>query len=121
ELRAATGAQFHGVDRGTHGDVAQRQVVARLDVGARPGLDPVALLEVLRRDDVALLAVQVVQQCDAGRAVRVVLDVRDLRRYAVLVDPLEVDQTVLALVPAALVPRGNPAVRVAPALAVYRD
>src|SRR6195952_3691258 len=35
-LRAATGAELHGVDHGARGDVAQRQVVTRLDVGVRP-------------------------------------------------------------------------------------
>src|SRR4029078_12930647 len=94
---AATRTALHAGDGGADRDVAQRQVVAGLDVGARTGLDPVALLDVLRRDDVPLLAVGVVQQRDARRAVRVVLDVSDLRRHAVLVDPLEVDQTVLAL------------------------
>jgi hypothetical protein len=82
---------------------------------------PVALLEVLRREDVALLAVGVVQQRDAGGAVRVVLDVRDLGRHAVLVDPLEVDQPVLPLVAAALVPRGDAAVDVAATLLGQRD
>src|SRR5439155_4938781 len=57
ELRATARTQFHGVHRGTDRDVAQRQVVARLDVGTRPGFDAVALAQVLRRDDVPLLAV----------------------------------------------------------------
>ena len=56
--------------------------------------------------DVALLAVDVVQQGDAGAAVRVVLDGRDLRGDAVLV-ALEVDDAVLALVSAALVTGGD--------------
>src|SRR6185369_15154210 len=87
QLGAAARTQLHVVDGGTDRDVAQRQVVTRLDVGARTGLDAVALLQVLRRDDVALLAVGVVQQRDARGAVRVVLDVGDLRRHAVLVGP----------------------------------
>jgi hypothetical protein len=105
-----------GADR----DVAQRQAVARLDVGGRPVLDPVALLEPVRRDDVALLAVGVVQECDPGRAVGVVLDVRDLGRHAVLVVATEVDDAVGALVATALVTGGDPAGVVAAALAVQR-
>ena len=85
-----------------------------------PASTSVALLELVRRDDVALLAVGVVQQRDAARAVGVVLDVRDLGRDAVLVVASEVDQPVGALVPTALVPGGDPAVRVAAALAVQR-
>ena len=50
--------------------------------------------------DVSLLAVDVVQQGDAGRAIRIVLDRIDLGRDAVLV-ALEVDQPVPPLVAAA--------------------
>src|SRR4051794_36143366 len=64
DLRAAARAQLDGVHHGADRDVAQRQVVARLDVGPRAVLDPVALTQLLRRDDVALLAVGVVQQRD---------------------------------------------------------
>src|SRR5690606_15573634 len=81
-------------------DVAQRQVVAGLDVGARARLDDVALLELLGSEDVALGAVDEVQERDARRAVRVVLDVRDLRVHAVLVVATEVDDAILALVAA---------------------
>jgi hypothetical protein len=77
-------------------------------------------VQALRRQDVALLAVHVVEQRDARGAVRVVLDVRDLGRHAVLVVPPEVDQPVGALVPAALVPDGDPPVNVPAALAVQR-
>src|SRR6476661_1649830 len=118
DLGAATGAELDRVDHGAGGDVAQRQVVADLDVGLRACLHRVALLQAVRRDDVALLAVDVVQQRDAARAVGVVLDVRDLGRDAVLVVAPEVDHPVGALVPAALVPGGDPTVRVATALAV---
>ena len=90
-----------------------------LDVGVGPGLDGVADLETLRRHDVALLAVGVVQQGDARRAVRVVLDVGHLGRHAVLV-ALEVDHPVAALVAAALVARRDAAVVVAAALALDR-
>lgn len=38
-LGSAAGTQFYTVDGGTSRDVAQRQVVARLDVGACTGLD----------------------------------------------------------------------------------
>jgi hypothetical protein len=61
-----------------------------------------------------------VQQRDARGAVRVVLDVRDLGRNAVLVVPAEVDHPVGALVPAALVAAGHPAVVVPATLVVQR-
>src|SRR6476646_284053 len=64
DLGAATGAELDRVDDRTHGDVAQRHAVARLDVGARTVLARVALLGLVRRQDVALLAVRVVQEGD---------------------------------------------------------
>src|SRR4051794_5055299 len=119
-LGAATGPQLDRVHRRTGRDVAQRERVARLDVGRRTGLDDVTLRQAARRDDVALLAVGVVQQRDARGAVGVVLDVRDLGRHAVLVVATEVDDAVGALVSAALVAGGDAAVAVAAALAVQR-
>src|SRR5262249_31975573 len=85
DLRAATGLELDGVDDRTGRDVAQRQAVAGLDVGRGAVLDQRALLQALGGEDVALLAVGVVQQRDARGAVRVVLDVSDLGRHAVLV------------------------------------
>src|SRR6476619_3287837 len=116
DLRAATGPELDAVDGRADRDVAQRQVVAGLDVGADPGFDRRALAEALRRDDVALLAVGVVQQREARGAVGVVLDVRDLRRDAVLVVATEVDHAVGTLVATTLVPGGDPALVVAAAL-----
>src|SRR4051812_26696041 len=76
-LGAATRTQFDCVDNGTDGDVAQRQVVAGLDVSVGAGLYEVALGQLVRGDDVTLGAINVVQQCDASRTVRVVLDFGD--------------------------------------------
>lgn len=118
ELRAAAGPQLDGVDGRTDRDVAQRQVVTGLDVGGRAVLDTVALRQSTRRDDVALLAVRVVQERDARGAVRVVLDVRDLGRHAVLVVTTEVDHSVGALVATALVANGHTTGVVTAALAV---
>ena len=79
------------------------------------GDDDVANLQALRVKDVALLAVNVVQQSDAGRAVGIVLDGCNLGGHAVLV-ALEVDDAVTALVAAALVTGGDAAVVVATSL-----
>src|SRR5690606_19046586 len=118
QLGAAPRTQLHRVDEGTGRDVAERQAVARLDVRRGTVLDQVPLLEPDGREDVALLAVGVVEQRDPGGPVRVVLDVRDLRRDPVLVVAAEVDDPVGALVSASLVPGGDPAVVVTAALAV---
>src|SRR5262249_21910001 len=66
------------------------------------------------REDVALLAVGVMEERDAGAPVRIVLDRRHHRRHADLV-ALEVDDAVAALVAAAAEARGDAAVDVAAA------
>src|SRR3954447_3489110 len=112
ELAAAAGRQLHVVYDRTRRDVGQRQGAAGTDVRARAGLDGVANLQASGRQDIALLAVGVVQQRDVGRAVRVVLDRGDLGRHAVLA-ALEVDLAVTALGAAAAMAGRDPAVRVA--------
>src|SRR5699024_1735317 len=113
ELGAGARLQLDVVDGGTGRDVAQRQVVTDLDVGAGAGLDDGALLQALRGEDVTLLAVEVVEQRDVRGAVRVVLDVSDLGQHAVLVVATEVDDAVTTLVSATLVTAGDVAVHVA--------
>src|SRR5947208_9834893 len=82
---------------------------------SEPGPDTtVSPTEALRSQDVALLAVRVVQQRDARRAVRVVLDRRHLGGNAELLAP-EVDPPIPALVPAALPAVGDVALVVAAA------
>ena len=121
ELRAAARLHLDVVHGRADGDVAQRERVARTDVDALTGTERVADGEALRREDVALLAVRVVEEGDPGAAVRVVFDVGDPRGDAVLL-PAEVDDAEPALVPAALVARRDAAVGVAPgALAALLD
>src|SRR5690606_16396429 len=115
DLRAAAGAELDRVHHGAQRDVAQGQVVAGLDVSTGTVLDPVALTQLGRREDVTLLAVQVVQQRDACGAVGVVLDVSDLRLDAVLVVTAEVDHAVGTLVATAPVTGGDTTVVVAAA------
>ena len=64
------------MDHGTNWDVAQWQVVTWLDVCVNTSFDTVSLLQLVRRNDVALFAIYVVQKCDSSCAVRVIFDVR---------------------------------------------
>src|SRR6266508_1082432 len=116
ELGAAARPQLHVVDDRADRDGLERQGVARLDVGTLAGLHRVADPEAGGCDDVALVAVGVVEQRDAGGAVGVVLDRGHARGHAVLV-PAEVDDPVALLVPPTLVAGGDAAVDVAAALA----
>src|SRR5689334_635272 len=112
ELSAAAFAQLDVVHHRAERDVGERQAVTRFDVRARTRLDPVADREAGRGEDVALLTVGVVEERDARRPVRIVLDRRDGRGHAVLV-ALEVDDPVEALVAATAV-AGRDAAEVVP-------
>src|SRR3989441_961260 len=113
-LRAAARLELYVVNERADRDVAERQRVARQDVGLRPRHDRVAHFEAERRDDVALLAVTVVEQCEPGGAVGFILDPGHARRDAELLTP-EVHRAEHALRPAAAVAHGDPPVRIVPA------
>src|SRR5262245_40603357 len=84
QLSALARLELDVVDERAERDVAKREGIARQDVGLGPGHDRVARLEPERRDDVALLAVAIEEQGEAGRAVRIVLDRLHDRRHAEL-------------------------------------
>ncbi len=105
ELATLARTQLDVVHRGTDGHETQRKCVAGLDVGALTALDAHANFKTLRREDVCLRAVDVVKQCDATCAVRVVLNGNDLGLHTIL-DALEIDDAVLALVSTTAVTRG---------------
>src|ERR1700722_12168034 len=102
ELRGAAGragelaalAHFHldVVHRAADRNVPQRQRVARLDGGIGARADLIARLDALGREDVAALAVRVLDECEVRGAVRIVLEPLDDARNAVLA-ALEVAQT----------------------------
>src|SRR3954462_7742291 len=118
ELRKRTGRAGHlaalpflqldVVNRRAEGDFRERERVADQDVRTRTGRNRRADFQAVRGEDVSLLAVRVVEQGDARRAVRVVLDRRDLGRDAVL-PATEVDLAILLLVTAADEARSDPA------------
>ncbi|CAB4711503.1 unannotated protein [freshwater metagenome] len=49
------------MDYRTYWDIAQRQIIARLDISAWTSLDRIALLELIWRNDVTLLAISKMQ------------------------------------------------------------
>src|SRR6266536_2694219 len=100
QLAAATESQLDVVHGRADRDVCEWDRVADPNCRVRPALDRVADFEAKRGQDVALLAVLVVDQRDPRAAVRVVLDGRDLAGHAVLV-ALEVDLPVELAVAAA--------------------
>src|SRR5207247_2501299 len=119
--------QLDVVDRRAHRYVLERDRVADPHRRLRTALDGIPHLQAERREDVALLAVLVVDQRDPGAAVGVVLDGRDLARHTDLV-PLEVDLLALAegddgLLPVARLAdgAGADAAEAAALLASHRD
>src|SRR5258708_7300997 len=92
-LAAATFRQLNVVNNGTSRDVLQRQGIARLDIRFGTSRNTIAHLKAQRRENIALLTIQIMQQGDTRRAVRIVLDRRNLRRNTQLV-ALEIDQTI---------------------------
>src|SRR5690606_31494136 len=81
--------------------------VPRLRLRFRSADDRGADLDLVGGEDVALLAVEVVQKRDVGAAVRVVLDRRHLGRHAFLLATPEIDDAVAPLVAAAAEARGD--------------
>ena len=101
------------------GMLGERQGVPDPGLGLGAGDDDVADLQAVGQEHVALLAVTVVKEADPGRAVRVVLDRRELGRHAELV-ALEVDDAVVLLLAAAAVANGQAALVVAAGAALLR-
>src|SRR5215470_1604553 len=112
ELAALADLQLHVVHEGAERNVPDGQRVAGKDVRLRPRHHHVPGLEPQRRDDVALLAVLVVEERNARGAAWIVLDACHLGGDAELV-PLEVHLAQHALVPAAPMPDGDAPVGVA--------
>ena len=96
------------------GNLGKRQRVTWIDFDTGSGHDLVADLEIVGTQDVALVAIRVVEQRDIGAAVGVVFDSRNLGRDIELV-PLEIDLAVSPFVTAAAMPRGDSTVDVATA------
>jgi hypothetical protein len=76
----------------------QRQCIAYGDVSPKPRLNLIPNFEPTRRQYVALFAIMIVQKSNASVAIGIVLNSRDRRRNSILC-PLEVDHTILLLVP----------------------
>src|SRR5262249_3708208 len=114
ELAALAGLQLDVVDDRADRHMTQRHRVAGLDRRIGAGAHFIAGLQALRRDDVATLAIRVLDERDVGRAVRIVLEALHGAGDAVLV-ALEVDDAVLLRRAAALVARGDAAEAVASA------
>src|ERR1700678_3325639 len=114
DLAAATGGDFHVVDRGAEGDGAKGKSVAEIGGDVVAGDDLCADAEAGGGEDVGFLAVGVLEEGDAGAAIGIVLDGDDLGLDVTLA-ALEIDDAVLLLVTTADVTGGEAAMIVAAA------
>src|SRR4051794_34654946 len=119
DLAALAGDELDVVDRRAERDVRERQGVADAGLGLRAGEDHVTDLQAVRQEHVALLAVAVEEEPDAGRPVRVVLDRREPGGHAELVAP-EVDPAVVLLLAAAAMADADASRVVPPGAALLR-
>src|SRR5512140_2673215 len=101
-------------------DVREGQAVARADFRCGARNQRVTNADVERRDDVALLAICIMQEGQARRAVRVILDRGDLGRNAKLL-ALEIDLADKTAIATAAMPDGHAAIGVASTMAAERN
>src|SRR5690606_559021 len=105
-LSTLAGLQFDRVDGATNRDIAQRQAVTRLDRRLGTTDQLIASYHALGGDDVATLAVSILQQSNMSGTVRIVFHALHGGRNAILV-ATEIDQTVVLLVAAPTMTRGD--------------
>ena len=103
---ATTRLQFDIVDCHSQRHIPQRQAIADRRCSICPTENLHADFQALGGEDVTLFTVNVMQQCDPCRTVRVVVNRVDLRRNSILV-AAEIDESVTLFVPSAAVPCGN--------------
>ena len=115
ELSALAQRELDVVDGDADRNRLEGQGVARLYRGSRPGDDLLPDLEALGADDVALFPIDVIDEGDVRRAIRVVLYCDHDSGHSGFV-ALEVDVPVLLLVPATLMADRDAAVGSAPAV-----
>src|SRR6266404_6032892 len=118
-LSAASRVQLEVVHHRAGRNVANLQRVAGKNVRAFAGLHRGANFEPHRMDDVALLAIGVMQQRDIRAAIGVIFDGRNFCRHTDFVAP-EIHLAVLLLVAAPAMPNHNFAVIVASAGSLFR-
>jgi hypothetical protein len=99
------------VNFGTERDVLDRQRISRKDIRVLAAVDHRVHFQPNRSDDVSLLAVEIGDQSDVSRAVRIVFDLRNLAGDARLVT-LEIDDPVMPFVASAAAANGDPSVAI---------
>src|SRR5947209_18609035 len=106
QLGAAAEPDLEVMDGGPERDARYGKRAAGADLGGVAGHHRIADAESDRREEVALVTVCVMRECNARAAIRIVLDVRNLPGHAVLLS-FEVDHAVGLLVSATAMANGD--------------
>jgi hypothetical protein len=114
ELSAFARLHLYVMDERADRDASNRQAVARLDRRILSTHYRRAVSDALRRQDVAALAVTILDQCQMSTAVRIVFNALDNTRNSVLV-ALEINNSISLFVTTTTVTNRNPAIVVAAA------
>src|ERR1700733_11459434 len=120
QLGASAGLHLDCMHNGAERDVLEHQRVAGLDVGVLARFYFGADFQTVRREDVSLHAVGVMQQRDISRAIRIVFECGDDGRNPVAV-ALEINQAQTALMPTAAMTRGHASAIIASASSLDRN
>src|SRR3990172_10707593 len=94
-------------------NMSQWESVPHLNLGLRTRHELLPDLKAGRGNDVPLLAVRIIKESDPCRAIRIVLDRRNLGRHPCLV-PAEIDEAIHLFVSAATITAPHPPRRVPP-------
>ena len=111
KLSALTRLKFDIVYHSTYGDIFEGKAVADLNIRVGTRNDDVAYVKTERRENVSLFAVRIEQKRDVRRSVRIVLDGLYGCFDAVFIS-LEIYDTVLSLIAAAVMTNGDFTLRV---------
>ena len=106
--------EFNVMNGRTNRNVLQRKRIANLDVRFRTRNDLIADVQSVRCKNITLLTINIVEERNAGAAVRIVFNRSDTSRNPVLV-AFEIDNAIKALMSAALMANGQTALLIAAA------
>ena len=117
-LTTAAGLELDIMNHESKRDLIERKRVASLKDSLGTAHDNLTDLQALRRKNIPLLAVDIVDQGDIRAAVRIILDRRHLAGDIELI-PLEIDLSKFSLMSTTAMPDADPTVRRASALLTF--
>jgi hypothetical protein len=100
QLSTLADAHFNVVYGTAEGDIAHWQTVARLDINVVACFNDISYLDTKRGQYIPLFTIEIIEECNIGRAVWIIFNGSNPCRYAYLVS-FEINKTVFSFMPAA--------------------